>query len=168
MKLTKAHKSLMVTRIMQDTPQVDYEAQAQVIIDQDMIDEAPSVLVPLLKNKDWRTYLITGHHYCPVGEPYYASKWGCSIAVYSGYAPSSRAECLLAEVVAEATVQEKTRQSLKVKLTHALAACTTSNAVLNLYPEFEKYLPEEPSKASRLLPVVQGLTDELKKLGWPK
>ena len=65
-------------------------------------------------------------------------------------------------------IEEKNKHAdLRQKVTAVIAACTTLKQAKEALPEFEKYLPAEPGKVDRSLPVVGNLVADLAKAGWP-
>lgn len=168
MKLNKLNKEAIIRRIMSDVPETDYRAQAQVVLDADMITTTPGALVHLLKDKDLRTYLITGHHTVEIGKPYNSSQWGTTLPVYRGYEKSEAAKKALEPIVALATAQLQARGGLRTKVKASIDGCNTRAQVLTAFPEFEKYLPDDPPKVNRTLPALSNLVADLSKAGWPK
>lgn len=65
-------------------------------------------------------------------------------------------------------IEEKNKHAdLRQKVTAIIAACSTLKQAKEALPEFEKYLPAEPEKLDRSLPVVGNLVADLSKAGWP-
>ena len=59
-------------------------------------------------------------------------------------------------------------RSLREKLHGCAYAVTTRKALVDLLPEFEKYLPADDASVCRTLPVVQNVVSDFVKAGWPK
>ena len=59
-------------------------------------------------------------------------------------------------------------QELETKLMAAANSCTTRKALVELLPEFEKYLPADQAAACKTLPAVANIMADFVKAGWPK
>ena len=61
------------------------------------------------------------------------------------------------------------RNEMRKRLTEAAAGATTLKDLQLLFPKLTKYMPSEPEKVKKLLPVArEGLYEDLVKLGFPK
>jgi hypothetical protein len=58
--------------------------------------------------------------------------------------------------------------ALRTKLSATADAVSTRKALIDLLPEFEKYLPADESKAVASLPAVANVLSDFVKAGWPK
>lgn len=176
MKLTKFHKEVFVTSVMNDVPKIEYQDQLQKIIEQDMLDSSPKEVVAALKCKVLRPLLFKAGNtwspgwniYAPSGKSVSRHEAGLSsIAVYSGFVPSENAQAKLSAVCSEAAMQSVGLQELQAKVQGAIDGCTTLKLAQERLPEFAKYLPAEAEK-SNYLPAIANLAADLCKAGWPK
>lgn len=174
MKLTKSHKQAFVAAVMDDVPQHDYSEDFHKLIDVDMLKVAPPKLVPILQDKDLRSYLIRGYgsiqpstvhkgnHY------WYPYTVGISaVATYHDYAMSAEAETASIVLMNAAVEQKIKRDQLESMVRGTIESCSTLKQATERLPEFTKYLPEEAS-ATRMLPAVANLSAKLIEAGWPK
>lgn len=65
--------------------------------------------------------------------------------------------------------QKKVHRELETKLEGVAAACTTRKALVEMLPEFEKYLPADEATANKTnLPALANVVTDFVKAGWPK
>jgi len=160
MKLTNYIRDAFVKSVMNDVPQKDYSQQIQ-----DMVRKSlHSTLPPKIKE------LATD----PVLSRYLNSRSGSFYGVYTPYFGDRQEHLPVKDQVAIQKIkdlkdaQDTQRKDLETKLKAAAYGCTTSKALLELLPEFGKYLPAEEEKTCRTLPAVANLMADLSKAGWPK
>ena len=63
--------------------------------------------------------------------------------------------------------QREARSALETKLTGIANSVNTSKALIELLPEFEKYLPAEATKSTNL-PAISNMVGDFIRAGWPK
>ena len=63
--------------------------------------------------------------------------------------------------------QSEKLSALQTKLTGVANSVTTRKALIELLPEFEKYLPAEEAKTKNL-PAISNLVGDFVRAGWPK
>lgn len=179
MRLTKYHKKATIAAIMQDVPKParDFDEEHREAVKADMINVANQTnpaLAKALADKNVFSYLI--HPYGGTypsaarvdGSLYSASDVGIySAPGYAGYEPSPELKAFQAKLMQEAVAVHIEREALESKVTAAINACSTRKTVVERMPEFEKYLPEEPTTGS-MLPAIANLAADLVKAGWPK
>lgn len=178
MRLTKYHKEAIIAAIMQDPPKPprDLQAEYQAAVMADMIAVSAKTLPALsvaLKDKQLRPFLLTGYNSVQpsavtIGNrSYYGRSVGLGSAVtYMGYAPSDDLNARSEEIMVAAVEEMLNRDALESKVSGVVNSCSTRKALLDLVPEFEKYLPEEPTKGT-MLPALANLAADLVKAGWP-
>jgi hypothetical protein len=71
-------------------------------------------------------------------------------------------------MLVELANQVEKRKELRSKLQATADAVTTRKALIDLLPEFEKYLPADEAKAVATLPAVANVLSDFVKAGWPK
>lgn len=162
-RLQKHEKDAFVRAVLQDVPTVDYQEQADKIVQEWAERQMPSeVLVAFRKHPDW----IRGR---------YLSMPGCLSSIYTRTATENSSViqddhpdvyARLRELAEAADEQADTIQELRNQLTAAIEPCTTIAQAVKKLPEFEKYLPKE-AEVTPDLPVAN-LVAGLTKAGWPK
>jgi hypothetical protein len=163
MKLTNHDRAVFVRAVMDDVPQIDYNEQAQAIVEAAALRTLPADVAKLYGNKKLRGFLKTNVYYHTPGE-----LRSVSIPINVTLEP---AEDLALEELAEGLgAQNALRAALKDKLLGAIHACSTLNVAKKMLPEFLQYLPQErqPNVADRSMPVVANVVADLVKAGWPK
>lgn len=70
-------------------------------------------------------------------------------------------------LVDQHSAQNVARNELEVKLTGIANSVNTSQALIKLLPEFEKYLPAEAAKTTNL-PAISNMVGDFIRAGWPK
>ena len=183
MKLTKQHRADFVEAVMADVPEESYTTQVE-----DTVRKLWRVILKRegLENIDaGRLNKETVHvRYYTHGETEeavaeipkddhkwdYSSRYICSLRLH-GITEEDVKEIVICpeitELVKKAAVQHNYRATLKTRISAVIAACSTLKQAKEALPEFEKYLPAEPEKVDRSLPVVGNLVAELTKAGWP-
>ena len=166
MKLTKLHREAFVRAVIQDLPQIDYEAMAHKLVQEKAIEALPAKLRPVALDKELRTYLTTdtmwfNQHATGIG----------NCAVFSGrggyFRLNDKDQITLDEIMASAQHQRDERKRMEERMAGVIAACTTVKMAKTHLPEFEKYLPKEVEKTNNL-PAIANIVADLTKLGWPK
>jgi hypothetical protein len=166
MKLTKYIREAFVRAAMQDVPKPEnFESQAHKLIIEDSIAQLPAKVQPLARDNELRFCLRTTNHY------FYSSPFA-SVNVFAPRGADYRPSQAVVEAVAALTEKQMThnemRDGLEAKLMAAAMACTTRKALVEMLPEFEKYLPEDTHAAIRTLPAVANIVADFARAGWPK
>lgn len=170
MKLNKTHKEAIVRAVMQDLPRTDRNKAKETIkkmVTEDVNKFAPKQIAEIWGKPELACYLnITNSN---VG--YLASRGYINNLFEVSYPYKHEFSAgFVAEVTAivdqlkdEAEAVNQARQKLET----ALAGVSTRKQLVDMFPEFEKYAPEEFTR-STLLPAVANVVADLSKLGWPK
>jgi hypothetical protein len=162
MRLTKTIREAFVRAAMDDVPKVDYQAKIHKLIQDDAISKLPPKIKAIAQDKELRHFLQTGSHYIP-------GYWISNVRVmHPEYQRSPNVNTQVEALLVEAANQQERMSALKAKLTAAADAVTTRKALVDLLPEFEKYLPADESKAVASLPAVANVLSDFVKAGWPK
>lgn len=166
MQLSKYHKVLFVTQAMNDVPQRDFPE----LIRQEIKRQAEVIrkLHGLEKIDNTR---LNSTYPCAVFYQLDRTIPNVSQCVYGlthGEAEVISNSPEIAKLKQEYHTQFQQRNELRAKLAATLANCHTRKAVLEVLPEFEKYLPPEPDKLDRSVPVVANVVTAFVKAGWPK
>lgn len=147
---------------MADVPQEDYQAKIHKLIQDDAISKLPPKIKAIAQDKDLRHFLKTESHYI--------SGWDCSNVrvMHPEYERSPNVNTQVEALLVDLAHQEERINALKAKLQATADAVTTRKALIDLLPEFEKYLPADESKAVASLPAVANVLSDFVKAGWPK
>lgn len=150
-RITKAMKESMVTRIVKDVPQVDYDSVVQDYFNKRAFDELPEVL----KANEFQEYLkesyVSGYH----------------LHVRNAkFKPTQEDRDFRNQQAKLGREQYDNIQALRRGLTVALGSCKYIEILAEQFPEFVRYLPEEQTPATNLpaIPLKRTLTA----LGWSK
>ena len=184
MKLTKKHREDFVDAVMADVPKESYSTQIEdvirklwrAILKREKLENVDANRL----NKESvhvRYYIHDTTKEAVAKIPEGERKWDytynsiCALRLHG--LTEEDAEKLLnsaevVELVNKAVEQHNQRATLRQKITAVIASCSTLKQAKEALPEFEKYLPAEPGKMDRSLPVVGNLVAELTKAGWPK
>lgn len=160
MRLTQYMRTAFIKAVMDDVPCVDYEAQAAKV----MMEYAASKLPPKVKAV-WNDNATRG---------YIDVKWarccGFNADVPDGAVPPEDSATYreLERLRKLKSQQDETRSALRNKLRAAAYSVTTSKALIDLLPEFKKYIPADAQPPDRTVPVVANLVADLVAAGWPK
>lgn len=162
MKLTNYTRDAFIDSVMNDVPKIDYHAAYLVAFLNAYLPTLPKAVQELWASNATRPYLYLGT----------VRACGSSFAVpsherYSDVLPPLGSVATLDSIVAAHNAQKQARESLRVNLKGAAYGCTTTKALRELLPEFDRYLPAEIEKTSRQLPVVQNIMADFVKAGWP-
>lgn len=162
MKLTNYTRDAFIDSVMNDVPKIDYHAEYRAEFLKAYLPTLPKAVQDLWASNATRPYLAV-NTVCGCGS---------SFAVpthdrYSSVIAPLGSAATLASIVAAHNAQKQARESLRVNLKGAAYGCTTTKALRELLPEFDRYLPAEIEKTSRQLPVVQNIMADFVKAGWP-
>ena len=169
MKLTKDIRRAFVRAALADVPSVDYREEIRAIALADAIEALPVVVRKVWDNPKTRPFIKMNYHYyhgVSVCIPTAREEWSREDSTHK-LTPENQAKVdKLAELdKAQSTLHENLRRKLET----AAEACTTRKALVDLLPEFEKYLPVDEARAIKEnLPAVANVVAEFAKAGWPK
>jgi hypothetical protein len=161
MRLTKTIREAFVRAAMADVPKVDYQAQIHKLIQDDAISQLPPKIKAIATDKDLRHYLKTESHYI---SSYHISNVR---VMHPEYTRSPSVQIKVEDLCVKAADQNQEIKVLQERLTAAANAVTTRAALVELLPEFEKYLPASEAKSINL-PAVANIMSDFVKAGWPK
>lgn len=158
MRLTKTIRSAFVRAAMNDVPQIDYDEQIRKMLVDSVVAQMPPDLLKAYQ-KHPKMFNNEGHYVTGIGYVYYPC---------NGINPTPEVNRAVNELIAKKKTQSETRRALMDKLESTAESVTTRKALVNLLPEFEKYLPKEDEPASRQVPAIANLVADFTKAGWPK
>ena len=157
MKLTNTLRQAFVSAAMNDVPNIDYTEQIRSIVNKQV---ARFLKIAGLDKAD-PTRLV--EQYCRIKGRHYSAR-GLTYDERTSIENNEEIQAL----AAKSKEQSDARSNLEFSLKSALAACNTSKQAIEAFPEFEKYLPADESKAIRSLPVITNVFSDFVKAGWPK
>lgn len=140
-------KEAFVQSVMNDVPSVDYVDHGKNLVQGELVKLVPKKLQDVYDDKDTRVHLDT------------STAWFGSVY---GYFYFGSLKDNLPEAVKEAAKalgkksdeQAKTRQELRQKLNQALEPITTTKALKEAFPGYEKHYPYEETKPTTNVPSV--------------
>lgn len=174
MKLTNAIRDAFIRAAMDDVPQTDYKSAATKMLQEWADKQAlPLNVQVLLADENTRHFVESYTEHFKYTDD---KTWRGDHVSYIAYGdddlwpqvPAPVAKRVKAEM-ANHKKQQTQRDELRGKLRAAAYSVTTRKALVELLPEFEKYLPLEVASTSRRVPVViQNVVADFVKAGWPK
>lgn len=166
MRLTKGIKAALVRAILDDVPSVDYKQQAEDLARKALEQRMPNDVLRFAKKYPDRVH--DGYFSFKSGDGYGAVRVAvCIPGATSQDSLDGDAKQPIRELLVKAELQEGQHDALERSLRLALEGIHTRQSFVDAYPEFAKYLPEEPEKIRHVL-VTTGLVDALTAAGWPK
>lgn len=162
LRLNELMRNAFVRAVMDDVPQIDYEAQAESLVQAEAVSKMPEKVRQVYDDPALRRFLFTSCFCTPPGLD--------NVYVYGeSLEELSEGSVKVLKTIAEkARAQTAERKVLLDKIRKVSRAYGTREALVKAMPEFEKYLPVNPETPSRLLPVVQNVVSDFVKAGWPK
>lgn len=162
MRLTKVIREAFVRAAIADVPQRDYQAEIHKLLQDDAISKLPPKVKAIADDKDLRHFLKTESHYI--------NGYQCSNVrvMHPEYTRSPKVNEKVEALLVELDEQRARIDALRTKLAATAEAVSTRKALVDLLPEFEKYLPADEAKAVATLPAVANVLSDFVKAGWPK
>lgn len=169
MKLTDSIRHAVVLAAVRDLPFTDYREEARRFVEDIAVVHLPAAVQEVWRSKTLRKYLEAfGHHYSWPGE---TEELVYNVTHYhvGDKAPlNAEQRDVLVDLAEKGRAQAAVQNRLKSQLGTLLRGYSTAAAFAKAVPEFAKYLPAEPAKPDRTLPVVANVVTEFIKAGWPK
>lgn len=167
MKLTKLHRQAFVKAVIQDLPQIDYEAMAHKFVREKAVEALPPQLRPVALDDKLNSYLTMetmwfDNHRTGIGA---TRVFGGGRS--GGFSLKAKDQATLDKIMESAQHQREERARMEERMNGVIAACTTVKMAKTHLPEFAKYLPEEVEKTNNL-PAIANIVADLTKMGWPK
>lgn len=160
MKLTNLMRDSFIRAAMDDVPKIDYSEQISKLILEDAVSQLPPKIRAIYNDKQFghyihrdRVYVGGAGRHLPKGADNFKAK------------PETLTK--VTELEAKTNAQSTHMSELRSKIRGCAYACNTRKALLDLLPEFEKYLPADEAAACRTLPVVANVVSDFVKAGWP-
>lgn len=169
MKLTNTIRNAFVRAAMQDVPDVDHAELIRKAVTEAALRALPASVRKVHDDAATRRFL--GETFLTFG--------GVSVSVPGRDGEwrkpetqlpklSAKDQGVINDLVKKHDEQESTRKDLERRLHGAAYSVSTRKALVDLLPEFEKYLPEDDAAANRTLPVIANIVADFTKAGWPK
>lgn len=167
MRLNKDDKDAFVRAVMDDVPQVDYQAQFEKIVREDAVAKLPPKIRAIWNDKDLRHHIKTTTIYGPYFN--YSRQFGGVAVPGCEYEIKDDAAIKVKEISDASLAQKTTRNELRAKVESVINGCSTLKQALERLPEFAKYLPKDRDGTGvGSLPAVSNVVADLTKAGWPK
>lgn len=162
MRLTKTIRDAFVRAAMDDVPKRDYQAEIHKLIQDDALAQLPPKVRAIADDKNLRHFLRTESHYI-------SGMFISNVRVmHPEYTRSFKVNEKVEALLVEFAEQHERNNALRTKLAATADAVSTRKALVDLLPEFEKYLPADEAKAVATLPAVANVLSDFVKAGWPK
>lgn len=169
MRLTNTIRDAFVRAAMQDVPEVDYSESIRKAAVAAAVKALPPAVRKVYDDEKTRPYLETTYlryGMTSVSVPGRDARWNEDDSQLPRITKAD--DAALNALAGSAKEQESTRNELERKLRSAAYAVTTRAALVEMLPEFEKYLPADEAAANRTLPVIANIVADFTKAGWPK
>lgn len=165
MRLTKADKTLIIEKIIDDIPQQDYRQQAYNLLISESKKLIPTHIQALLETQDADRF-DTRFESFSVEYPYMVSANIRGLHKMDGRIPDKTAKEItkLLELWKD---QDQTLSKVRKELEAAFKGIPTLKKAKDIFPEFEKYFPV-PDDSPKYLPVHTSVVISLMDAGWPK
>lgn len=162
MKLTNYMRDAFVRAVMDDVPEVDYKQQIR-----DTALKAVVFAMPAKLRAVWDDPEL-----CESFNTSYTRVTDCVYEVlpkFRGVEEVLKAQAGVLEALhAKHRTQENQRYELRTKVKTIAYSAKTRKQLVEMLPEFEKYLPADEAATIRTLPMVANVVAELMAAGWPK
>lgn len=166
MKLKNSDRECIVARIMNDVPSVNYTEQAHQLVKDHFKNLLPPAILKALADPKLNKHIAKTQIYIEGFSNVYINGGFCEGGSYAAYPPED-VKSKISELGKLNIAQRDKLREIERKLKVAFAGVNTRKQALQLFPEFEKYLPEEYEKL-RNLPVTTDVMPTLIGMGWPK
>jgi hypothetical protein len=173
MRLTNTIRNAFVRSVLNDVPKVDYKEKAEKIIREAAIEALPDKVREVYDDKKLREYVTNcylGYHSNAIIPNLHKLIPSIQIPGLTGTPPRFGKEIIdkLTQLFNLNEAQTTKHSALEIKLRAIAFSVNTKKALVELLPEFEKYLPSEDPVVNRSLPTITNVISEFKQAGWPK
>lgn len=167
MRLNQRDKDIIVSRIIDDVPVVNYTDQVHKLVREHFKAKLPPDVAKMLRDPKLAQH-ITKSQIWINGFPNVYVDGGFDRAGSNSYMyPPEEMEAQIEAIRKLSVDQSDQIKSIKRKLETAFSAVNTRKQAAELFPEFEKYLPPEEFRL-RNLPITTDVIPALTEAGWPK
>ena len=169
MRLTNTMRTAFIKSAMEDVPYEEYAESVRNLVYKDAVDSLPPKARKMHDDKETRDYMHTVYWQ---GNYKISGISNVSVPAIKGtdkYKPSYKLKEILNAIYTKADMQNDSRDILRQELTAAAYSVNTRKALVDLLPEFEKYLPIDAAAAvSKNVPAIANIMINFVKAGWPK
>lgn len=166
MRLTNLMRETFVRAVMLDVPYVRYEEEITKAIKQAARSAMPEVIKAIADKEELASWLHEGYLYAENFSSVRVFKPEDTSNNLKTYCPNDYEA--IEVLIKKKKVQSDERQTLERKLQACASACSTRKQLLDMLPEFEKYLPDDEKKVAKSYPMVANVVSDFVKAGWPK
>lgn len=170
MNLNKEHRAEIIRKVIADVPRKykNLHEELKKIVDADIMKFAPLSVQAVYENPETRRYLcITGSFLGRIKSFCNDSDEAIYVNTISCHNLSKKSKEQADAILAKASAENNAIKEAKTTLQGALAGVKTLKQFKEMFPELEKYAPEEVTKSSNL-PALANVMAGLSSLGWPK
>lgn len=161
MKLTNSMRDAFVHAVMDDVPSIDYEEQIRQIVQQAVYNAMPAKLKAVWDDEALRDCVETR----------YARVVDCmsaSVPYYPSYGDALKPVKEACETLHKLHHEQLDKhRDLSATLYGVVRGKTTTKALIEALPQFEKYVPKDP-QVSRNVPALANVLEAFAAAGWPK
>lgn len=154
MRLTNTIRDAFIKAVMQNVPSIDHQAEVDRLVRADVTAQLPAKVRAVAEDKDIRHHL----NQCFIRMPGAFSSIVVLAANTTCITPATRSA--LNALWEKERAQREQRKKLEDRLRQCAYAVSTRKALVEMLPEFERFLPEDTPAANRSLPVVTGVVQE--------
>ena len=159
MKLTKTMRDAFVNQVMNDVPRVDYIEQARALVLKTVEDMLPPKVLAVWKDPQLNHFINTDWNF------YYGITVTCPGR--TAWELPEHVDQELQRLVAANEAQTAKLDELRASIRAVAYSVTTTEKLRAVLPEFEKYIPTKPEKATNL-PALANIVAKFIEAGWPK
>ena len=167
MRLTNNLREAFIRAVMDDLPLVDHKEEIRKLAYEDIVNQLPPAIAKIYNDKSTRDWIKT--NYCSYGSVSITVPSLCSGYTADKPKPTPEAQIKVNALKAANDAANSLVSELRTKLHGAAYGCTTRKQLAELLPEFDSYLPDDDTKATKVnLPVAANIFSDFVKAGWPK
>lgn len=167
MRLTKHIREAFIRAAMDDVPQIDYNEKAKALAEKTLLEIMPASVKKLLNDKEAEQWINREYIHMPGRlQNFYGHASRGDGSIISIKKPAAWTELVKLSDLYE--TQRVSREELRRKLSSCAESVGTRKALVELLPEFEKYLPADEKAAIKTLPAVANVVADFTAAGWPK
>jgi hypothetical protein len=164
MRLTIATRQAFVLAVLNDVPQIDYQAQIEKLALEFALTKLPAEVVKVWNNKKTRQYINTELLWLS----FPLNTISIPAELRRDLGGDFRDQNSYQNILELAKKQKEELKALKTKLEGIANSVNTTERLAQLVPELVEYIPNDSTQTITSLPAVTNLIPDLKMAGWPK
>lgn len=159
MRLTNNMRDAFVRAAMQDVPTTDYREELRIYIQKVAFEKLPLIIQTAYSNINTQPYIETVRYHNDITTIYHPG--------YTDVRLTAEEQAHVDKLEKKHNAELEKMAALRTKIYAVARSATTRKQLLEMLPEFEKYLPENPAAADRSVPCIQNVVSDFMKAGWP-